>query len=92
MSKIPVFYRPEQNAPQQGTSPSPQKPEYVVTTSEFHDVKGRLMSVLNRRKPAEQDPNRPKLRKQGSGRIDSDGNEKPKAEDEDERPTLKRRN
>lgn len=71
-----------------------QKPEYVVTTSEFHDVKGRLMSVLNRRKPAEQDPNRPKLRKQGSGRIDSDGNEKPKAEDEDEdeRPTLKRRN
>jgi predicted Zn-dependent protease len=68
------------------------KPEYVVTTSEFNDVKGRLSSVLNRRKPDEKDANKPKLRKQGSGRIDSDGNEKPKAEDEEERPTLKRRN
>ena len=68
------------------------KPEYVVTTSEFNDVKGRLASMLNRRKPEEKDANRPKLRKQGSGRIDSDGNEKPKADDEDERPTLKRRN
>ncbi len=67
------------------------KPEYVVTTSEFNDVKGRLSSMLNRRKPEEKDANTPRLRKQGSGRIDSDGNEKPKAEDEDERPTLKRR-
>lgn len=68
------------------------KPEYVVTTSEFNDVKGRLASVLNRRKPDDKDANKPKLRKQGSGRIDSDGNEKPKADDEEERPTLKRRN
>jgi predicted Zn-dependent protease len=68
------------------------KPEYVVTTSEFNDVKTRLSSMLNRRKPEDKDANRPKLRKQGSGRVDSDGNEKPKAEDEDERPTLKRRN
>jgi hypothetical protein len=55
-------------------------------------VKTRLSSMLNRRKPEDKDANRPKLRKQGSGRVDSDGNEKPKAEDEDERPTLKRRN
>ena len=27
------------------------KPEYVVTTSEFNDVKSRLTSMLNRRKP-----------------------------------------
>jgi len=68
------------------------KPEYVVTTSEFNDVKGRLMTLLNRRKVDPQDPNKPRLRKAGSGRIDSDGNEKPQAEDEEERPTLKRRN
>ena len=67
------------------------KPEYVVTTSEFNDVKSRLTSMLNRRKPDTEDPNKPRLRKAGSGKIDSDGNEKPKAEDEDERPTLKRR-
>lgn len=68
------------------------KPEYVVTTSEFNDVKLRLASVLNRRKVDDKDANKPRLRKAGSGRIDSDGNEKPKADDEDERPTLKRRN
>ncbi|MBM3813023.1 MAG: peptidase M48 [Acidimicrobiia bacterium] len=68
------------------------KPEYVVTTSEFNDVKNRLASLMNRRKGDDKDENKPRLRKTGSGRIDSDGNEKPKAEDEDERPTLKRRN
>jgi len=68
------------------------KPEYVVTTSEFNDVKTRLASLLNRRKVDDKDDNKPRLRKTGSGRVDSDGNEKPKAEDEDERPTLKRRN
>ena len=68
------------------------KPEYVVTTSEFNDVKARLATLLNRRKVDDKDANKPRLRKQGSGRIDSDGNEKPKAEDEEERPTLKRRN
>jgi len=68
------------------------KPEYVVTTSEFNDVKTRLASLLNRRKVDDKDLNKPRLRKQGSGRVDSDGNEKPQAEDEEERPTLKRRN
>lgn len=68
------------------------KPEYVVTTSEFNDVKMRLASLMNRRKVDDKDANKPRLRKAGSGRIDSEGNEKPKAEDEDERPTLKRRN
>ncbi|MBK5291695.1 MAG: M48 family metalloprotease [Acidobacteriia bacterium] len=68
------------------------KPEYVVTTSEFNDVKLRLTSLLNRRKVDDKDENKPRLRKAGSGRIDSEGEEKPKAEDEEERPTLKRRN
>ncbi len=69
------------------------KPEYVVTTSEFHDVKGRLSLLLNKRKPVgdDKDAGKPRLKKPGSGRVDSDGNEKPKADDEEERPTLKRR-
>jgi predicted Zn-dependent protease len=68
------------------------KPEYVVTTSEFNDVKDRLMAMNKYRKTEDKDENKPRLRKAGSGRVDSDGNEKPQAEDEDERPTLKRRN
>lgn len=72
-----------------------ERPEYVVTTSEFHDVKNRLASLLNRRKvddPA--DANRPRLRRTpgsttGPVDPDEDGN-KPK-EDEEERPKLKKR-
>jgi predicted Zn-dependent protease len=68
------------------------KPEYVVTTSEFNQVKSRLAMMQNRRAPEEADANRPTLRKKGSGRVDAEGNETPKKEDEEERPTLKRRN
>ena len=67
------------------------KPEYVVTTSEFNKVKTRLMAMHNRRRVEPEDEKRPRLRKPGSGRVDSQGKELPKAEDEDERPTLKRR-
>jgi beta-barrel assembly-enhancing protease len=71
------------------------KPEYVVTTSEFNDVKGRLLAMHNRRKVDEnKDANKPQLRRApgsttGPVDVDEDG-KKPKA-DEDERPTLKRR-
>jgi predicted Zn-dependent protease len=70
------------------------KPEYVVTTSEFLEVKNRLNSLLNRRKGEEPDSNRPRLRRApgsttGPVDADEDGN-KPK-EDEDERPKLKKR-
>jgi predicted Zn-dependent protease len=68
------------------------KPEYVVTTSEFNDVKNRLAMLLNKRRvDPKDDPGKPRLKKPGSGRVDSDGNEKPKTDDEEERPTLKRR-
>jgi predicted Zn-dependent protease len=72
------------------------KPEYVVSTSEFSDVKGRLMAMHNRRKvDVEKDANRPRLRRapgSGTGTIDDEnGNEKKSKADEDERPTLKRR-
>jgi beta-barrel assembly-enhancing protease len=69
------------------------KPEYVVTTSEFNDVKGRLMAMHNRRKVDEKDVNKPTLRRSpGStpGTVDSDDGTKSKGDDED-RPTLKRR-
>jgi len=70
------------------------KPEYVVTTSEFNDVKNRLMTMHNRRKPDDKDVNRPRLRRAPGGGtipVDEDGNEKKQKEDQDERPTLKRR-
>jgi len=67
------------------------RPEYVVNTSEFNEVKNRLAMIENRRKVDDKsgDPNKPQLRKRpgsgsGSGDADSKG-------DDDERPTLKRR-
>ena len=70
------------------------KPEYVVTTSEFNDVKGRLLTMHNRRKPDANDPNRPRLRRAPGGGtipVDDNGNEQTPKGDQDERPTLKRR-
>jgi len=70
----------------------PVRPEYVVTTSEFNDVKARLASILNRRKGDIKDDNRPRLRRApaNGGTIDEDNDKKEKP-DQDERPTLKRR-
>jgi predicted Zn-dependent protease len=71
------------------------KPEYVVNTSEFNDVKARLAMMHNRRKvDSSEDPSRPRLRRapgSTNGPVDEnpDGS-KPKT-DQDERPTLKRR-
>jgi predicted Zn-dependent protease len=70
------------------------KPEYVVTTSEFNDVKARLMAMQNRRKPEKDDPNKPRLRRTpgSGGPIEGEsGDDKQQKTDEDERPTLKRR-
>jgi predicted Zn-dependent protease len=59
----------------------PSKPEYVVTTSEYHDMRERLIASENRRKSDEND-GRPRLRvSPGAGKPDQ----------EDERPTIKRR-
>jgi predicted Zn-dependent protease len=68
------------------------KPEYVVNTSEFDNVKARLLAMNNRRRPDDKDANRPRLRKKpGAGTIDEEGSDKSKRSDQDERPTLKRR-
>ncbi len=68
------------------------KPEYVVSTSEFNDVKARLLSLHSRRKVDDnKDSGRPTLRRNPNGTIDSNGDEKAPKTDSDERPTLKRR-
>jgi predicted Zn-dependent protease len=71
----------------------PPKPEYVITTSEFNDVKARLAMLHNHRKVDNTDPNKPTLRRGpgGNGPVDpNDDGTQPKS-DSDERPTLKRR-
>ncbi|MBI3680152.1 MAG: M48 family metalloprotease [Acidobacteria bacterium] len=73
------------------------KPEYVVTTSEFDQVKNRLAMLQNRRKVDDKDLNRPRLRKAPGGGTTpvedgKEGKDSKSKEDPDERPTLKRRN
>jgi predicted Zn-dependent protease len=68
------------------------KPEYVVDTSEFEDVKARVMAMHNRRQITNpKDAGRPTLRRNPNGQIDSNGDEKAPQSDSDDRPTLKRR-
>ena len=73
----------------------PTKPEYVVNTSEFLDVKARLQAMHARRRVENQDANRPRLRKSTTGGTipveDNKGKAGEKGADDDERPTLKRR-
>jgi beta-barrel assembly-enhancing protease len=66
----------------------PSKAQYVVTTSEFDDVKARLASIENRHKVLDQkDANKPSLRRTSTSTSDgSNGDNK-----DDDRPTLKRR-
>jgi hypothetical protein len=70
------------------------KDEYVVNTSEFNDVKGRLAMLHNRHKvDSKEDPNRPRLRRApgtGNGPVD-DGTGSSTSTDDSDRPTLKRR-
>ena len=68
----------------------PARPQYVVSTSEFDDVKARLAVIENRHKvPDEKDANRPTLRR--ASNTDKTGSGSDKTSDDD-RPTLKRRN
>ncbi|HLB92388.1 MAG TPA: M48 family metallopeptidase [Terriglobales bacterium] len=66
----------------------PAKPQYIVTTSEFDDVKARLASIENRHKVLDQkDANKPSLRRTST--TDKSGNTTDNSDDD--RPTLKRR-
>ena len=74
----------------------PSRPEYVVDTSEFQQVKARLAALENRRKLTDdKDKSRPTLRRtagdnrpkdSGSGDSTDSSNKQ-----DDDRPTLKRR-
>ena len=67
----------------------PAKAQYVVTTSEFAEVKSRLASLENRRKLVDDKPgNKPSLRRTSSTEKTGDKNGDNK---DDDRPTLHRR-
>jgi predicted Zn-dependent protease len=70
----------------------PSRPEYIVTSSEFDSVKGRLRNVMFARKAADNGPGKPTLRT----RTEQTDKQKtsPTADpgsSDDDRPTLKRR-
>jgi beta-barrel assembly-enhancing protease len=71
------------------------KPEYVLTTSEYVDVRMRLQRLEGGRVVNTTDSSRPRLRRSPggtSGPIGDDGSDEQKSKsDSDERPTLKRR-
>ena len=66
----------------------PARPQYVVSTSEFDDVKSRLATIENRHKVIEEkDGSKPSLRRTSTSDKTS-GTDK---SGDDDRPTLKRR-
>jgi len=65
----------------------PARAQYLLTTSEFDDVKERLAVLENRRKLVDpKETNRPSLRRASAG--DNNGQDN---KNDDDRPTLKRR-
>jgi beta-barrel assembly-enhancing protease len=68
----------------------PAKAQYIVSTSEFDDVKGRLATIENRHKIIEQkDGSKPSLRRASTS--DKTGSSTGSSSSDDDRPTLKRR-
>jgi predicted Zn-dependent protease len=68
----------------------PAKQEYMVTTSEFDEVKSRLAVIENRHKlNDEKDTKKPTLRRASS--TDKNGTDDKSGKTDDGRPTLKRR-
>jgi beta-barrel assembly-enhancing protease len=63
-----------------------ERPEYVVNTSEFNDVKARLAMLHNKRKLDPRDVNRPQLRRAPGSGTPTDGGT---STGSDDRPTLK---
>src|SRR5246127_1907148 len=68
----------------------PARPQYIVTTSEFDQVKARLASLENRRKLITPKPgNKPSLRRTST--ADKSGDKNGDKGGDDDRPTLHRR-
>ncbi|MGI4758878.1 MAG: M48 family metallopeptidase [Janthinobacterium lividum] len=68
----------------------PSRPDYVVSTSEFDDIKSRLARLQNKRKvDGNKDPNKPTLRRTSTS--NNDPNSTQDKTTGDDRPTLGRR-
>ena len=68
----------------------PARPDYIVTTSEFDDVKARLARLENKRKLNDKgNGNKPTLRRASGSNNDPNN---PTSNTGDDRPTLSRRN
>lgn len=68
----------------------PARDQYIVTTSEFDQVKARLAALENRHKIDDQKQNKPTLRRTASN-TSKDGKDGKDGDNGDDRPTLKRR-
>ncbi len=68
----------------------PARPQYIVSTSEFDDVKSRLATIENRHKVIEEkDGKKPSLRRTSTS--DKTSGTDTSSSGDDDRPTLKRR-
>ena len=71
----------------------PSREQYVINTSEFDNIKSKLIAMENRKKPADgEKSNKPSLKRRTSGQPDDSSDEPATTNDGgDDRPTLKRR-
>jgi predicted Zn-dependent protease len=70
----------------------PARPQYIVSTSEFDDVKARLATIENRHKVVdEKDGSKPSLRRTTSNDKSGGSGTGTDTSSDDDRPTLKRR-
>ena len=70
----------------------PKRSQYLVTTSEFNDIKTRLDKVITARKKQKEDLGRPTLRKrQPTDQTTAQGQPSGKDQGEDKPPVLRRR-
>jgi predicted Zn-dependent protease len=82
-----------EHAQQEMKTVLPARPEYIVDTSEFEDVKGRLASIQNRHKVQNDKDNkdRPTLRRATADNPSTDSGSGTDSKTDDDRPTLKRK-
>jgi predicted Zn-dependent protease len=69
----------------------PNKPEYIVTTSEFDNVKARLRNIMFARKVQDNAPGKPSLRTRTEQQQKGQTQGTDPNSTDDDRPTLKRR-
>ena len=69
----------------------PNKPEYIVTTSEFDNVKARLRNIMFARKVQDNAPGKPSLRTRTEQQQKGQTQGQDPNSTDDDRPTLKRR-